>query len=93
MEMSTHVEGFKPPDEKWHKMKQVYDACMMAKIAVPQEVDSFFEGSPPDEAGVAVDLNRNPCCREFSRDTRAGFEIDLRKLPKDVVIIRFTNSY
>ena len=47
MGMSSHVTGFKLPDEKWKKMKAIYDACKVANISPPQEVNEFFDYSPP----------------------------------------------
>jgi len=93
MSMSTHVTGFKPPDDKWKKMKAVYDACKAAGIHPPEDVDDFFGSSPPDDRGVEVEIERHPCTKKYSDDMRQGFEIDIRKLPPDVTIIRFYNSY
>lgn len=56
MGMSTHVVGFIPPDEKWQKMKAVWDACRAAGVEVPEDVCDFFEGGEPDPAGVEVML-------------------------------------
>jgi hypothetical protein len=47
MGMSTHVVGFKPPDEKWRKMKAVWDACEAAGTDPPAAVSKFFEGDVP----------------------------------------------
>lgn len=92
MGMSTHVIGFRPPDDKWKKMKHIYDACMEGGIDVPDEVDNFFNGEPPDDQGVEVDLD--DCLTEYDdKDYRAGYELDVKKLPKDVTIIRFYNSW
>jgi hypothetical protein len=121
--MSTYVIGFRPPDAKWLKMKEVYDACEAAGISIPDEVDDFFNGEPPDEAGVRVDLedakeyeqpamiqngggfmvpapaSNKPkkkklgCVKPWHDDMQEGFEVDVTKLPKDVTIIRFYNSY
>lgn len=98
MGMSTHVEGFKPPDKKWLQMKTVYDACHDAGVDPPDEVSDFFEDGPPDAAGVRVELGsrygeKHECCTEYSDDAANGFEIDVTKLPKDVKIIRFYNAY
>ncbi len=93
MGMSTNVCGFKPPDEKWKKMKAVYDACLQADTKVPKAVEDFFGYDPPDDAGVVVDLEKHACCQEYKEDAREGFEIDVTKLPKDVTLIRFYNSW
>ena len=93
MGMSTHVVGFKPPDAKWKAMKQAWDACQKAGVPVPDEVLAFFNHEPPDAAGVEVDIQRLPCTSKYSDDSAQGFEIDVKKLPPDVTIIRFYNSY
>ena len=56
MSMSAHVVGIRPPDEKWKKMKAVWDACTMANTSIPQEVRDFFGCEPPDKAGVVVEV-------------------------------------
>jgi hypothetical protein len=93
MGMSTHVVGFKPPDDKWKKMKAVYDACRAASVRPPKDVEDFFCDCPPDNRGVEVTIERTACASEYNDSGRQGFEIDIKKLPADVTIIRFYNSY
>lgn len=95
MGMSTSVYGFKPPDEKWLEMKKVYDACVEAKIPIPKEVDCFFEGEKPDDSGVRVQLRDTECLRRYSDSDYCaeGFELVIDKLPKDVKIVLFLNSW
>ncbi len=93
MGISTHVIGFKAPDDKWKAMKVIYDACSAAGIAPPEEVSKYFEWDTPDDQGVEVKLQNTLCCAKWSRDMYDGFEIDVRKLPADVTHIRFFNSY
>jgi len=91
MGMSSHVTGFKLPDEKWKKMKAIYDACKVANISPPQEVNEFFDYSPPDDAGVQVGI---PCTKSSDSDSCSDiFEVNLKDVPKDVTLIRFVNSY
>jgi len=95
MSMSTNVIGFAPPDDDWRKMKAVWDACTMAKLPIPPEVDKFFNGEEPDDVGVKIPLRypMHESVREYSADMREGFDIDLSKLPKQVKILRFYNSF
>ncbi len=93
MSMSTHVLGFKPPDDKWKRMKDVRDACIAAKIPVPKEVDQFFGWTTPTDAGVEVDLEKTDCVRSYEGCSGGGFDVDVKLLPKDVTIIRFYNSW
>jgi hypothetical protein len=97
MGMNTYVKGFRPPNDKWKAMKAIYDACESGGIAVPDEVDDFFNGEPPDKAGVEVDLEVKKlglgCVRPYRDDSREGIEVDVTKLPKGVTILRFVNSW
>lgn len=95
MSMSTHVVGFKPPDDKWKKMKAVWDSCAAAGMDPPKNVLEFFNWVPPDDRGVEVDLEKHPCVAKYNPPNRGqdGFEIDVKKLPPDVTVIRFYNSY
>ena len=89
MGMSTHVIGFRPPDEKWKAMKAVWDSCKAAGVDPPKGVNEFFDWQEPDAAGVEVKIK----AREWSDDSREGYEIDVESLPKDVKVIRFYNSW
>ncbi len=100
MSSSLHVVGFKPPDDKWRKMKAVYDACKKAGICAPITVTEFFAAEEPDDAGVTVEMatdysdrNRHASVTEYRANMVNGFDVDLSKLPKDVTIVRFYVSY
>ena len=91
MSRSIVIHGFAPSDEKWQQMKAVYDACVAAKIPVPQDVDQFFDGERPDAAGVQIDLMRGKCegVRDWNSEYGQGYEVDLSKLPPHIKTIRF----
>lgn len=91
MSMSTSVIGFAPPDKKWKKMKAVYDACLAADISIPDEVEDFFDGTEPDPAGVSVVLDG--LLEKWATDSQEGYQIEIAKLPKNVRILRFYNSW
>lgn len=91
MGMSTHVVGIKPPNEYWKKMKAAWDACMEADVIPPQEVEEFFDGEPPDEKGVVVDLGEFK--EKYKGEAEEGYEININNLPDGVEIIRFYNSW
>lgn len=95
MGMSSYVQGIKPPDETFNKMYDAWDACQKAGVEPPKKVTDYFNDETPDEAGVVVSLDatKKGPVQEFNDDMREGFEIDLRKLPPDIKIIRFVNSY
>jgi hypothetical protein len=92
MGMSTHLLGFKEPDEKWKAMEAVRDSCKAAGINPPEEVSKYFEWDTPDDRGVEVKVECTDCCQELGDDHRSGFEVELRKLPDDLTYIRFYNS-
>ena len=93
MGMSTHVVGIKPPDKVWKTMKDAYDACVLAKVEVPEEILEFFNHEKPDDAGVIVEIDDTEAVSEYNEDGVDGFNVDIKKLPRDVTIIRFYNSY
>ena len=93
MGMSTHVVGFKPADEKWRKMKAVYDACVAANVEMPDDVLGFFEVKVPDAAGVEVEIEKHIACKPWKSGYGEGYEVDLKKLPPDVTVLRFYNSW
>ena len=88
MGMSSHVKGFAPPDDRWHQMRAVHDACTAAGVPVPHQVHDFF-GGDPDASGQEVDVPH----REWRDDDRVGFEVDVADLPQSVKTIRFYNSW
>ncbi len=100
MGMSTHVLGFRPPDDDYRRMRDVYRACEAAGIAVPDKVMAFFNGEPPDDAGVAIRLDgherHHRGVTAWGDDGRSGFEVDLvelRKADPTIKRIRFYNSW
>jgi len=95
--VSIHVVGFKPPDEKWRKMKAVWDACTQVGVNVPPEVVKFFDGGNPDPTGVEVSESNLVKCgalREWDdKNSANGYEVDLKKVPADVTVIRFYRAW
>jgi hypothetical protein len=87
MSMSTHVVGFR--DDRWTRMKAVWDACEAAGTSIPDEVDEFFDGETPDPAGIEVELK----CDEWRDDSGEGLEIAIADLPTNITKIRFYNSW
>jgi len=92
MGVSIEAVGFKPADEKWHKMKLIWETCEESDVVVPSEVLTFFNHeAPEDKPGMEVDLGDS--CKEYEHEYREGYEIDVTKLPKGVRFIRVYNSY
>lgn len=93
MGMSTNIEAIRPPDEKWKKMKAIFDSCKNANIDPPDEIWDFFNGEPPSDLGVVIEIENTDAVEKVSEDMRDGFIVDLTELPKDVKYIKFYNSY
>lgn len=94
MGMSTHIVGFRPPDEKFMAFKAIYELCEKSGVTVPDEVEDFFEGEAPDDHGVKVDLDGyTSCVKEWSDEYGSGYELTVPDLPKDVTVVRFYNSW
>lgn len=93
MGMSKHVEGVRPPDEKWKAMKKAYEACEAAGIEIPKELQEFFEHQEPDPAGVIVNIEDTMAVGEFENEDRWGFVVELDKLPPGVKLVRFWISH
>lgn len=99
MSMSTHVIGFKPPDEKWAAMKRVWEACATANVPIPNEVLKFFQHGSPDDNGVRVEqstLEGSGVLKRYKDDMYSGFELnvaELVRLDPTVKLVRFYNSW
>lgn len=98
MGMTSYVIGIRPPDDKYKKMLAVYNACITANIVIPDEITDFFNGQDPDPAEVHIDLKdtgKNPCVLNYYdvEGNSQGLEVVLDRLPKDIRILRFVNSF
>jgi hypothetical protein len=101
--MSTYICGIKPPDERWVQMDTIWKACEDAGIAPPTEVYDFFGGDTPDPKGVVVPFQTGggylvytyiDGVEEIRKGSpNAGFIVDITKLPPDIKLIRFENSW
>lgn len=81
MGVSTHIVGFKPMDDKCAKESKVLD-------------DIFGEFGRPDYPDLMeVNLEKHPAVSVHEYADENGFDVDLTKLPKDVTVLRFFNSY
>jgi hypothetical protein len=93
--MSTHVVGFMPADDDWNKKAAAYRACEAAGVPVPKELEAFFGDGEPGDPGREVEIEHTKAVREWNDGDRgcAGFDVEISKLPKDVKIVRFYNSW
>ena len=108
MGMSTYVKGIIPKeDEEFQRMKSILDNCVEQKIHPPKEVLDYFDleviaigeeyydlEEVVDEKGIIVEDNiMKAAIEEYSEDMISGYDVDIRKLPDNVKIIRFYNSW
>lgn len=91
--LNVFVVGLRPPDDHWKRMKAAWDACKMAGVEVPLDVQQFFGGTTPDDDGITVDLEKTDCLSDWRDGLRTGVEVDLSKLPADVSKIRFYTAW
>lgn len=94
MGMNTYVQGFRPPDEFYLKMKAVWDACLAAHMDPPDEVYEYFDGDKQNADGTGMNVDISDAVSNWDDgDMRVGLSVDLTKLPKGVTVLRFVNSY
>lgn len=93
MGQSLNVVGVRKADEHWKKLKAVYDACVVAHIDPPDEVERFFNWRRPrdDEEEQEVDIRFS--VKQWQGDNATGYEIDLEKIPVGIRILRVYNSW
>lgn len=92
MGMTTYVRAIKPPDERWRKLKEIWHLCKQCGIEPPSEIYDFFKHAEPDEKGIIIDIPYD-AQSEWDSEDGNGIEVDLSKIPKDVKILRFINSW
>ncbi len=80
----TTIQGYRQPEGKWKSMRAVWDACEAANVAVPAKVREFFHWETPVEKPglLVVDISAAVTKRAD------GWDVDLRRLPADVHILR-----
>jgi hypothetical protein len=88
MGINSNVRGIKEPDEKWKKMKVIWDNCEAVGVRIPNEVQEYFGYEPPNHLGVVVDIPHN----EYLAERHKGFEIKVKDIPMDVTVIRFCST-
>jgi hypothetical protein len=91
MSMSTYVRGIIPADERYKEMLSIYNACKKAQVTIPEEVMEFFIRNEPDPNGMVIEIQRS--LKELHEDGCNGFIVDISKLPKNVKLIKFVNSW
>lgn len=91
MSISTHIVGFRAPDDQWMKHVAVWEACKAAGVPIPAPTSEFFNWEDPtNKEGMEIDISA--AVEDYHGEYSQGFQVDITKLPKDVHYIRFYNS-
>lgn len=94
MGMSMHIVGIVTPTEEYKKKVEAYYACENAGIPIPEALETYFHGEPPNPKGMELRMEGHESVEKFSDSyPREGFTVDLTKIPKNIRFIRFYNSY
>ncbi len=93
MGMYSYVKGLKPKTEEYEKKLRIYKDCKELNINPPKEIEDYFDGEVCEE-GIVIDLPKDAISESVNVDyCNEYFDVDLTKIPSDVTIIRFVNSY
>jgi hypothetical protein len=88
----TFVVGFREPDEEYCRMKVNYDCHCELDRDPPPFVKAFFQlMGHPDDAGAEVSLD--DAVQPWEGFLGEGYELHLDKLPRNVKVVRFINSW
>jgi len=101
MSLSYFVQGIRPKDELYDRMRAALLACEAVGAPVPDCVTNYFMGQgvdtdpPPDPAGVVVYVG-SACggpiwgdgVSRYESEHYSGLEIDLRELDPTIKILR-----
>lgn len=91
MGMSTYAKAIIVPDEKYHKMYAVWEACDNAGIDPPEEVSDFFNYEPPNPNGMEVDIDAE---KSSDSDRCADYyDVNIDDLPEGTTVVRFVISF
>lgn len=96
MSMYTYVEFGKRPDDKFKKYKEILNLCFETNVAPPQEVVNYFRNNNLDPEADNIWNQVGFDEEAIEANFEDGFDeiiVDVTKLPKDVTLIRFCNSY
>lgn len=89
--MTMRVIGFRPPDERWTKMRHIWMVCKEVNMEPPDEVYEFFNWEEPDPQGVEVDVPHSSYTN--AAVLSEGLEINVESIPQGVKTLRFSVSY
>lgn len=96
MSMSTIVVGFIPPDDEYKRKAAAWNACKAAGVEPPHELLMMFDDNEPDPHGMEISKRELEACGALAKwhnEYAEGYEVTVAKLPPNVKVIRFYNSW
>ena len=98
MGMNTYIKGVRDLDGEFKRMMDMKKLCDSKGFSYPKEVMEYF-GSLIGESDAyireemeTIDLPKDLVI-ESQDDSREFFDIEIDRIPKEVKILRFVNSY
>jgi len=92
MGVDLGVKGIRDLDGKFAEMMKIKKLCEKSKISYPIEVQQYFGPSIGEDEELITeemsDIDINGCMKEWGNEYAQGYEIDVKKIPKDVKKIR-----
>lgn len=100
MSMSTELTAFMDKDKVFQNHKKVLIACKRAKISLPKETAEYFGTDDWELAEESaqeklwVELIEGKHWKYIEEDhPECGFVVFVKRLPKEVTKIEFSNSW
>jgi len=101
MSMSTNILFFKDMAASEQDLLDIKKMCDAKGISYPKEVSDFIlsqDDIHPNRSLVGLKDKDNAnmikyCCERWKHDMQDGYEVDLKKLPKEITLIRFYNGW
>ena len=88
MGVSVYIQGIRPFDDRYKKIKAAHDACVEARVSVPKEVSEYLTGTGQNDYGIEVEIEEAVKDMRGECDEGTIFLVDLTKIPKDVTMLR-----
>ena len=84
------IIGIIPTDERFEKIRNIYNAYVEAGMRVPTNIMEYFDNKNPNDV-TELDVDINMALHRTSGPDGEIFEIELSRLPRtDITAIRFT---
>ena len=93
MGMSTTVIGIRASTPEHKRMVAAWRANEAAQLDQPDKLRKYFDDEPPDAKGSLLVEIPKEALKTYEDDSRAGFDVDLSKIPAGVTSLRFYNSW